>query len=99
MPGKMAREMNRPPINPPMWAMKSIELPIENSSEMKMMNAIIQAIVDRIGPNLSSSVQFIIRNAINPPNTPKIAVDAPTVTVLGLHSTLRVKPMSIDNYL
>lgn len=56
------------------------------------MNANMQAIVDLTGPNLSSSVQLMIRKAINPPKIPKIAVDAPTVTTLGLQSTLRVKP-------
>lgn len=93
MQGKIASEMNNPPINPPMWAMKSIELPIEKSREMKMMNAIMHAIVDRIGPNLYNSVQFIIKKAMKPPRTPKIAVDEPTVTVVGLHSTLNVKPI------
>jgi hypothetical protein len=56
------------------------------------MNANMQAIVDLTGPNLSSSVQLMIRKAINPPKIPKIAVDAPTVTTLGVQSTLRVKP-------
>jgi len=72
--------------------MKSMELPIENRREMKIMNANMQAIVDLTGPNLSSSVQLMIRKAINPPKIPKIAVDAPTVTTLGVQSTLRVKP-------
>ena len=69
-----------------------MELPIENRREMKIMNANMQAIVDLTGPNLSSSVQLMIRKAINPPKIPKIAVDAPTVTTLGVQSTLRVKP-------
>lgn len=92
IPGRMAREIKSPPIKPPIWAIKSIELPIEKRREMKMMKAIMQAIVDRIGPNLSSSVQLIIRKAMNPPKMPNMAVDAPTVTVVGLHSTLSVNP-------
>lgn len=48
--------------------------------------------VDLMDPNLSRVVQLIIRNAINPPNIPKIAVDAPTVNVVGLQSTLSVNP-------
>ena len=79
--------------------MKSMEFPIENNSEMKIINAKMQAIVDLTGPNLSSSVQLMIRKAINPPKIPKIAVDAPTVTTLGLQSTLRVKPEYINDYL
>lgn len=79
--------------------MKSMELPIENRREMKIMNANMQAIVDLTGPNLSSSVQLMIRKAINPPKIPKIAVDAPTVTTLGVQSTLRVKPEYINDYL
>ncbi len=75
-----------------MCAMKSIELPIENRREIKMMNAMMHAIVDLIGPNLSNSVQLIMRKAINPPKMPKMAVEAPTVTLFGLQSTLRVKP-------
>jgi hypothetical protein len=92
IPGRMAKEMKMPPMSPPICAMKSIELPIEKSREMKMMKAIMHAMVDLMGPNLSSSVQLIIKNAINPPNIPKMAVDAPTVTLLGLHSTLSVNP-------
>lgn len=76
-----------------------MEFPIENNSEMKIINAKMQAIVDLTGPNLSSSVQLMIRKAINPPKIPKIAVDAPTVTTLGLQSTLRVKPEYINDYL
>jgi hypothetical protein len=76
-----------------------MELPIENRREMKIMNANMQAIVDLTGPNLSSSVQLMIRKAINPPKIPKIAVDAPTVTTLGVQSTLRVKPEYINDYL
>jgi hypothetical protein len=76
-----------------------MELPIENRREMKIMNANMQAIVDLTGPNLSSSVQLMIRKAINPPKIPNIAVDAPTVTTLGVQSTLRVKPEYINDYL
>ena len=76
-----------------------MELPIENRSEIKIMNAIMQAIVDLTGPNLSSSVQLMIRKAMNPPKIPKMAVDAPTVTTFGLQSTLRVKPKFISVYL
>lgn len=99
IPGRMASEMNSPPMSPPMWAMKSMELPIENRREMKMMKAMMQAIVDLTGPNLSSSVQLIIRKAMNPPSIPKMAVEAPTVTTFGLHSTLSVKPRSAGSYL
>lgn len=59
---------------------------------MKTKNPIRQAIVDLIGPNLPSVVQFIIKNATNAPKIPKIAVEAPTVNVFGLHSTLNIKP-------
>ena len=88
----MAKEMKMPPMSPPICAMKSIELPIEKSSEMKMMKAIMHAMVDLTGPNLSSSVQLMIKKAMNAPNIPKMAVDAPTVTLLGLQSTLSVNP-------
>jgi hypothetical protein len=67
---------------------------MENSKEMKIIKAITQAIVDLIGPNLYKAVQLIIRKAMNPPRIPKIAVEAPTVNVVGLQSTLSVKPKS-----
>jgi hypothetical protein len=79
--------------------MKSIVLPIENSKEMKIIKAITQAIVDLMGPNLYKAVQFIIKKAMNPPKIPKIAVEAPTVNVVGLHNTLSVKPKSYLIYL
>lgn len=92
IPGSIARETNNPPIIPPICATKSIELPIENRSEMKTIKARMQAIVERMGPNRYSSLQLISKKAIKPPKIPKIAVEAPTVTVLGLQRTLRVKP-------
>ena len=66
---------------------------------MKTKNPIRQAIVDLIGPYLPSVVQFIIRKAINPPKIPKMAVEAPTVKVFGLHNTLNVKPTYKSMYL
>ncbi len=81
MVGRIAKELNNPPKRPPRWASKSIVSPIEKSREMKTKNPTRQAMVDLIGPNLPSVVQFIIRNATKAPRTPKIAAEAPTVSV------------------
>lgn len=50
MPGTIARDPSSPPTNPPMWAMPSIEEPIENNNENTTMIPITQVRLERTCP-------------------------------------------------
>ena len=95
----MAREINNPPKSPPIWAIISIEDPIEKSKEKTTRMPITQHRVERTPGNLSSAFQFIMRYAMNPPKIPKMAVEAPAVGVSRLQSTLSINPGLMGGYL
>lgn len=61
IPGKRAKEISSPPINPPIWATASIDDPIEKRREKTIIMPIMQHKVDRTFPNLSRAFQFIIK--------------------------------------
>lgn len=92
IPGRIPRLIKIPPKRPPKWAIASIELSIEKSNEKNTIKPIMQAMVDRNGPNLYKAVQLMIRYAMNPPKIPNIEVEDPTVIVFISQTTLSSKP-------
>ena len=95
----MAREIKRPETRLPRAAMVLRKLEKDRSRRKKVKKAIMQAMVDRIGPNLCKADQFMIKKAMKPPRTPLIAVSAPTITVFKSSTDVNKNAKYIISYM
>lgn len=95
----MAREMSSPEMRLQSAAIVLRKLENDRSRRKKVKKAIMQAMVDRMGPNLRRADQFMIKKAMKPPRTPFMAVSAPTITVLGSSTDVNKNAKSNSPYM